>query len=60
MLNVELSGNITHFTFNIGHSLPVPDVDEMPFDGCGDRHRRRNEMRAAPSALPAFEIPIAR
>jgi hypothetical protein len=38
----------------------VPDVDEMSFDGCGDRHRGRNEMGAATGALPAFEIPIAR
>jgi hypothetical protein len=39
---------------------PVTDVDEMAFDGCGDRHCGRDQMSAASGPLTAFEVAIAR
>src|SRR5580700_452363 len=38
--------------------LPLPHIDEMPGDGGGGGHGRRNEMRAALVALAALEIAV--
>src|SRR5258708_26334165 len=38
--------------------LPLPHVDEVPGDGGGGGHGRRDEMGAALVALAAFEIAV--
>src|SRR5580693_8961058 len=35
---------------------PFPDIDEMPGNRGGRRHRRRHQMGAALETLPALEI----
>lgn len=38
--------------------VPLPDVNEVSFNGGGRGHGRADEMRAAAFSLPAFEIAI--
>src|SRR5439155_6811341 len=41
-------------------SSPLPDVDEMPLDGSGRGHLRRDEMRTAPAPLATLEVAVRR
>lgn len=38
----------------------MSNIDEMTFDGRGDRHRRRHQVGATSSSLAPLKIPITR
>ncbi len=44
---------------NYSVEFPLADVDKMTGHGGGGGHGGRDQMRAAPLALPAFEIAVA-
>ena len=55
-----MGGERLHGAWNLLLIVPFADVDEVPRDRGGGGHGRRDEVRAAPLALTALKVAVAR